>query len=1186
MTGCDSAVAGRRALRETVRPGAALVVLLASVIPVAAGSPRGVVVESVPATSSCGETGLSPGDVVFGWRQGSGADRAEGALGDAFDWRWLEVERAPRGPVTLQVERSGRRSEVVLLPGTRGPSLWRVTVRPAMPRAVERAYLEGMASLDTGSTEAAVAAWDRLLERRSVRREPVLNAWLLVRAGRALLDAGEGARACALFEGAAAVADRAGDERAAAAVRDEWGRALFRTGEYERALAVHRDGLELRGHSLRETLWVAAAVHDLGTMTLMTGDLEGAVALLEEAVRIRGRLAPDSLAEAESANNLGLALVYLGRFDPAEQRLARALSIREQRSPGSIDVAAGYNNLGLVAKERGDFDAAERFYLRDLELSQRLEPDSEGVAVTLMNLGAVAWERGDLDLAEARFRESLAIVDRLDPDGINVAANLNNLALVAEQRGDLVAAESSLRRALSIWQARTPGSQDVASALLNLGLIAWRRKDLDAAEDLLRRSWDQLQEISPDNHTSALVLLMLGDVELERGRVDRAEAFYRDSLALRERIMPDSPEIAANLINLAAVAERRGDLDGAERLLEQALARREPVSPDSLWVAASLHGLGEVARKRGELAAAQARLERALTIRARLAPGSTEEAESLYRLAQVARQGGRLEEAAARYEAALSALEEQSTRLGGSEEARAGFRARFAQVYRELIEVQLLLGRPDEAFSTLERSRAQLFLATLAERDIVFSGDLPEELERRRRRVAWEYDRTLETIRELDPTADREQVEEAVRRIGELRRRRQEIADEVRAASPRLASLQYPRPLDTAAARAALAPGTLVLAFSVGETSSSLFTLSREEGLAVHELAVTGDELRDAVSAWRSLIIAGGADELARPAHAGLARKLHELLLRPAAAEIGRAERLVIVPDGPLHALSFAALVVASEDEVERYLVEDLPLSVALSVTVLEELTREPEGNRRGPGEWRVVGFADPDYGGVGGPATERVALLRSLSDGATGLEPLPGSRDEVEALEQLWQERAEAFVGTAATERRVLAESRGADVLHLACHGLLDEDFPLDSALALAAPGSQDPDEGNGLLQAWEIFERMRVEADVVTLSACQTGLGRELGGEGLVGLTRAFQYAGASSVVASLWSVSDLSTARLMASFYRRLRSGAPTSEALRGAQLDLLRDAPGETGPDRREEWRHPFFWAAFQVAGDWR
>jgi len=146
---------------------------------------------------------------------------------------------------------------------------------------------------------------------------------------------------------------------------------------------------------------------------------------------------------------------------------------------------------------------------------------------------------------------------------------------------------------------------------------------------------------------------------------------------------------------------------------------------------------------------------------------------------------------------------------------------------------------------------------------------------------------------------------------------------------------------------------------------------------------------------------------------------------------------------------------------------------------------------------------------------------------------------------------------------------------VHFACHGLADERSPLESSLALSLPGGARAGRENGLLHAWEILEQVRLDADLVTLSACDTALGREMSGEGILGLTRAFQYAGARTVLASLWPVADDSTATLMKSFYAYLKQGQSKDRALRAAQLDMIRSGSS-----------HPYRWAAFQLVGDWR
>jgi CHAT domain-containing protein len=190
-------------------------------------------------------------------------------------------------------------------------------------------------------------------------------------------------------------------------------------------------------------------------------------------------------------------------------------------------------------------------------------------------------------------------------------------------------------------------------------------------------------------------------------------------------------------------------------------------------------------------------------------------------------------------------------------------------------------------------------------------------------------------------------------------------------------------------------------------------------------------------------------------------------------------------------------------------------------------------------------------------------------------LNPLPATRTEVAQLSRGFGRRATVYLGAEATEARAKSVVK-TTYLHFATHGLLDPRSPLDSALALTVPAGRRAGEENGLLQAWEIFEQMRIEADLVTLSACETALGGDVAGEGLVGLTRAFHYAGARTVLASLWRVADDSTSELITRFYAGLRAGLTKDEALRRAQLAAIA-SPSTTAP---------FHWAAFTLSGDWR
>ena len=248
-------------------------------------------------------------------------------------------------------------------------------------------------------------------------------------------------------------------------------------------------------------------------------------------------------------------------------------------------------------------------------------------------------------------------------------------------------------------------------------------------------------------------------------------------------------------------------------------------------------------------------------------------------------------------------------------------------------------------------------------------------------------------------------------------------------------------------------------------------------------------------------------------------RRLFDVLIAPAESAIASADRVLISPDGPLHSLPFAALVRSTGESAES---GTGPGSIwwsgnhcipSVSATVYGELKKlHPVSPRRRRWSRSVTLGTRRTEGSEGIGNTE----LRGMLQRGYTLGSLPATRAEVEALGRAFGDRATTYLGAEATEER--AKSIGTTrYLHFATHGLLDARFPLNSALALTVPLQRREGEENGLLQAWEIFEQLRIDADLVTLSACETALGAELAGEGLIGLTRAFHYAGARSVLAS---------------------------------------------------------------------
>jgi CHAT domain-containing protein len=371
------------------------------------------------------------------------------------------------------------------------------------------------------------------------------------------------------------------------------------------------------------------------------------------------------------------------------------------------------------------------------------------------------------------------------------------------------------------------------------------------------------------------------------------------------------------------------------------------------------------------------------------------------------------------------------------------------------------------------------------------------------------------------------------------------VQDEIAARRPAHGTLSGQRaPLRAGEIRSrVLLPGQLLVEYLVGAEHTFLFCLDASH-LEVHVIPWGADSIAAEVRALREALL---ADE--PPAGAA---HLHALLLGPIEALLEPGSRLLIVPDGPLFYLPFALL-----HDGERYLIERHALCQAPSASVLDhELWDRSCGGR-------------PKLLAVGNPASFRSQHLLSQTRRATrdwSFGELPFAEEEVRRVAAYFA-RDDLLIGAAATEEVVKARMGAVNHLHFATHGMLDEREPLMSALVLAQ--DEDPRE-DGFLQVHEILEQSLC-ADLVVLSACNTGLGKIMTGEGVLGLTHAFMYAGARTLLISLWEVPDQSTAILMDRFYGALSEGLPADEALQKAQRAAI-----DAGVVPRE-------WAGFALSG---
>jgi CHAT domain-containing protein len=661
-----------------------------------------------------------------------------------------------------------------------------------------------------------------------------------------------------------------------------------------------------------------------------------------------------------------------------------------------------------------------------------------------------------------------------------------------------------------------------------------------------------------------------------RGDLPSAREHFIRALGIWQRQVTDSDFIPTAYDNLGEVASRQGDLVSAMDYHLQALRIREARAPLSAEAAQSLSCLGATSFSRNDLEAAKDYYRRALTIYESVVPYALETASCLEGMGRVDLSQNRPLEALPRFQKSVEIIERYRTQIAAPE-ARALLLAEHHRKYVGLIEAYLAVGDITAAFHTLERARSRSFAELLAARGLD-TTDAPPKLLAEQQDLDRLRTQTYHQLSSLSGAdSDAGKVEALHRTLRELERRQQDLTANIRAASPRYAALQYPQPLTLEAAQAALEPGTLLLSYLVDEEQTYLFAVTDTQAEA-HVLPVGRVELAQRVREFRQ------ATDRRRLEHdpaqeAAQARALYGLLVGPVGSAPRTAERLLLCPDGPLHSLPFTALVTNVRGK-PKHLGAEKPVGQVLSMTIHAQSRAARPTPRALPIAPRLLAFGDPVYERVWSGSEAGVATGNELSLLQTRglmLAPLPHSREEVEGLARMFGDAATVRLGAQATKAAVFSEAGDADLLHLACHAWFDPQVPLSSGLVLSQSGTDgggDANGDNGLLQAWEVFQSLRLSADLVVLSACQTGLGQEVRGEGLVGLTRAFQYAGARSLVVTLWDVGDASTSVFMQAFYAALRDGSAKDEALRQG-IHALRS-------DRR--WDAPCYWAAFVLIGD--
>src|SRR5579859_330978 len=1146
----------------------------------------GVVVEKVTANSAAEKAGLLEGDVLLSWARGD----AKGEIESPFDVLQTEVEQAPRGTITLSGFRGNEKQAWSLDPGS-----WAPKTRPNLPPNLLSLYQQGQELAKAGNVAQAAERWRAAASQLDPSAPAWLHLWLLLHVADAFAEARQWKEADAAYQELIAQGEEAGPAIKAQLFR-AWARTSEQQADWPNVEKHDQDAAQENQKLDPQGLGFAEDLDGIGFSAFQRRDLAKAEKYYSQAQEIQQRAAPGSLALARSLNGFGLIAGNRGSQDKAEEYYRQALDTEEKLAPDGLDAAQSLNNLGLVAYRRGDLTKAEEYWHHSLAIKEKLVPDSLYTARTLNNLGLVAKDRGDLAKAEEYYRQALTIKERFGPNSLDFARSLSNLGVLAGIRGDLVKGEEYFRRALNIKKKLAPDSVDVALDLLNLGDILVLRDDPGKAESYYLEALAIDQKIAPGSIEASGILTNLGIVAEARGNLDAAEKYYREALAIRQKVAPDSLAVSHSLNHLSFVAKARADLAAAEDYNRQALAIREKLAPGSLDVAETLSNLGELSGIRNNVVSAEEYFRQALAIREKLAPESKEYAEMLADLAWIMLHKGQLDAAAPLFEQALNALESQTAHLGGSEDVRSNFRAKYLSYYQDYIDLLIRQKQPERAFQVLERSRARSLLEMLAESHIdVRKGVDAVLLERERSLqadVSAKYNRRIQLLG--DKHTD-EQIAAINQEIEKLLAAQKDLEEEILVGSPSYAALTQPQPLSVKEAQQLLDDDTRLLAYSHGQERSYLFALTRDS-LAAYPLPRRSEIETAARLAYEELSVNNPA-----ATHQSTAA-LSRTLLGAVAGRLG-SKRLVIVADGALQYVPFGALRTPQGlPLIAEHEIVNLPSASTLAVLRKETAARKPapmqvavladpvfdaSDERLKPAAVNDSRKKDPPQNENSTAATADDSatdlLTRSAADmgmttkGVIYLPRLLSTRQEAKSIlaaaaagQSLQALDFDASRATATSP--ALAQYR---IVHFATHGLLNSTHPELSGLVLSLVDQKGKPQ-NGFLGLQDIYN-LNLPADLVVLSACETGLGQEIQGEGLVGMTRAFMYAGAPRVVASLWRVPDRATAELMKQFYAgMLGEGLRPAAALRKAQLTLSKE----------KRWSAPYYWAGFTLQGEWK
>ena len=888
--------------------------------------------------------------------------------------------------------------------------------------------------------------------------------------------------------------------------------ASFKVGAYDQAV-FHQEKLL---NTLDETTPMeerSDVLYRLGILYSRLEQFDLATQHLEQAIDLWTQ-AEELDRLAEGIATLGVVRENMGSYSEALKDFSRSFELYQEI--GEIgDVATQYRRIGRIYYLRlGRYERARENYLAALDAYRELD-NQHGEAETLFEIGLTYEKMGLFSEADRHYQQGKEIATILNNPFLLATAHLY-LANTAWFQGQYQTAFQELTKAEKL--ADTAKDSQLTIMVKNTrGLIYWTLNDLDKGLLHLKQAMKLAEEADIQTELASSLNNLGLIYRQQHNYVASLEYFEKAKdidVALNSQwgLGYDYRNIGISLLKLGKLQEAESNFIKAEQTSAE-------IKNIINWVKALLE-LGNVNRDLGRADKAMEYFQKTYELSKHYGIQEVEwrAAEGI---ADILQQGNKLQEAFQWYATAVDIVESMRASLK-IDELRNSFQSNKLDLYRETITLLVEMKRPEDAFNYLERSRSRSFIDLLGNQKLTLNNSADQA--------------ALDNISELSLRIGALKAELAsyetppetlLKRFQETKSQHDEAILKLKQQNPGLSSFVSVDPLKQSDVEQLLEPGVGLLSYMLTKEKGFVWLLQRT-GTTFHEIPVKETTVVDIVTRYRQAVqhLEPVDDEL---------KQLYTILIQPIKSKLSGVNYLGIIPDGPLHFLSFAAL----KDE-ESYLVDQFPIFYSPSASVLKFTFAKRQQKKA----TKVLAVGNPDLGNYN--------------------YDLPLAELEAQSIRWNYPDM-DILTGSKATKEWLVDNISNYGIIHLAAHGEFDEFNPLFSSLWLA---SERPD--NRRLTVSEVFG-LEINADLVTLSACQTGLGKLEAGE-LIGLNRAFIYAGTHALVSALWRVDDLSTSVMMKHFYRNYVT-LDKAKSLRRAQLIVKKDFP------------HPSYWAGFSLVGDY-